>query len=99
MGLWDRVSDKRKQKKTDGKQDTEIKQLRERVEKAEKASQEAQSRRRDDVGDNFERSGMMIQRQYDEGYGRLGKRFAQGDSMSTSLPLQSTICVCTERRY
>ena len=36
-------------------------------------------RGRDDVGRNFERDGMMIQRMYDEGYGRMGRRFAQGD--------------------
>jgi hypothetical protein len=36
---------------------------------------------RDDVGNNFERDGMMIQRMYDQGYGRMGSRFAQGDGM------------------
>lgn len=36
---------------------------------------------RDDPGRNFERDGMMIQRMYDEGYGRMGNRFAQGDGM------------------
>jgi hypothetical protein len=39
---------------------------------------------RDDVGNNFERDGMMIQRMYDQGYGRMGNRFAQGDGMSQS---------------
>lgn len=81
MGLWDRVSDRRKQKKIDGSQNNEIQELRNRVEKAEKASKEA-SRSRDELGDNFERSGALIQRQFDEGYGRLGKRFAVGDSKS-----------------
>jgi hypothetical protein len=82
MGLWDRVQDKRKQAKTDTKQDDEIKKLREQVEKSEKRSKdrEEQLKRRDELGYNFEQSGALIQRQYDEGYGRLGRRFAQGDS-------------------
>ncbi|KAF1828142.1 hypothetical protein BDW02DRAFT_513142, partial [Decorospora gaudefroyi] len=36
---------------------------------------------RDNVGNNFERDGMMIQRMYDQGYGRMGSRFAQGDAI------------------
>jgi hypothetical protein len=85
MGLWDRVSDKRKQKKIDTSQNDEIKQLRERVEKAEKASKESR-RGRDELGDNFEKSGALIQRQFDEGYDRLGKRFAIGDSKAVPKP-------------
>lgn len=33
----------------------------------------------DDVGESFERNGMMIQRMYDDMYGRMGNRFARGD--------------------
>lgn len=33
----------------------------------------------DDVGYNLQRDAMMIQRMYDDGYGRYGRRFAQGD--------------------
>jgi hypothetical protein len=83
MGLWDRVNDKRKQKKTDTKQNDEIKQLRERVEKAEqgfRGREDGLPMRRDDLGNNFQMSSAMIQREYDEGYGKLGKRFAIGDS-------------------
>ena len=81
MGLWDRVNEKRKQKTRDTKQDDEIKKLRDQVEKAEKRSEEReqQLRRRDEIGDNFQRSGAMIQREYDEGYGRMGRKFAVGD--------------------
>lgn len=87
MGLWDRVNEKRKQKRRDIRQDDEIKKLCEQVEGAEKRykEREAELRKRDDVGDNFERSGALIQRQYDEGYGRLGRRFAMGDGKSTSM--------------
>ena len=81
IGLWDRVQDKRKQAKKDNKQDDRIEALRLEVEKNTKAHEERDKRssRRDEVGDNFEQSGALIQRQFDEGYGRLGRRFAQGD--------------------
>ena len=82
-----------KQRQRDTKQDGEIKQLREQFEKAQQSADGRQKeinrlkngegdsgeRGRDDVGRNFERDGMMIQRMYDDGYGRMGKRFAQGD--------------------
>ena len=41
---------------------------------------------RDDVGESFERNGMMIQRMYDDMYGRHGNRFARGDGMSPTTP-------------
>ncbi|KAF2267470.1 hypothetical protein CC78DRAFT_490369 [Lojkania enalia] len=99
MGLWDRVNEKRKQNKKDSKQDDEIKKLREAVEKSEKRAneREEQLRRRDEVGESFERSGAMIQRQYDEGYGRLGRRFAMGDAITENqlqaqvITLQQTV--------
>jgi hypothetical protein len=49
-------------------------------------------RGRDDVGNNFERDGMMIQRMYDQGYGRMGSRFAQGDSTLCSHAGQKKTC-------
>lgn len=88
MGLWDRVNEKRKQRKTDNRQDNEMRLLREQVEKNTKAHEE-QSKKRDDLGNNFQMSGAMIQRQYDEGFGKLGQRFAIGDS--TSRPLSFSI--------
>ncbi|KAF2850323.1 hypothetical protein T440DRAFT_397405 [Plenodomus tracheiphilus IPT5] len=97
MGLWERVHDRReshKQKVRDTKQDGEIKQLREQFEKAQQSAEGRQQEidrlksgggdrggGRDDPGRNFERDGMMIQRMYDEGYGRMGSRFAQGDAI------------------
>lgn len=41
---------------------------------------------RDDVGDSLERNGMMIQRMYDDMYGRYGSRFARGDGTSPTTP-------------
>ncbi|KAF1354160.1 hypothetical protein EJ07DRAFT_133962 [Lizonia empirigonia] len=102
MGLWERVHDRReahKQKQTDSKQDGEIKQLREQFEQAQKKGQERQDEidrlrngggYRDDVGESFERNGMMIQRMYDDMYGRMGNRFARGDAI-TENQLQAQI--------
>ncbi|KAL1602215.1 hypothetical protein SLS59_004902 [Nothophoma quercina] len=45
---------------------------------------------RDDVGDSLERNGMMIQRMYDDMYGRYGSRFARGDAI-TENQLQAQI--------
>jgi hypothetical protein len=85
MGLWDRVNEKRKQRKTDSKQDVELKALREQVEQQKQGKgRDDQLQRRDELGDSFEQSGMMIQRQYDQGYNSLGRRFAMGDSESAS---------------
>jgi hypothetical protein len=123
MGLYDRVSDKReqhKQKQRDGKQDGEIKKLREEFEKTQKAADERQKEidrlkegggnngannnnygsgggRRgsynDDVGYNLERDAMMVQRMYDDGFGRYGRRFAQGDGMYTTAPYGACLAV------
>ncbi|KAF2791658.1 hypothetical protein K505DRAFT_326689 [Melanomma pulvis-pyrius CBS 109.77] len=92
MGLYDRVSEKRKQAKKDTRQDDEIKKLREQVSEAEKrgTDREKQPSRRDDVGENLGMSGALIQRQYDEGYGRLGRKFAVGDTL-TENQLQAQI--------
>src|SRR5690349_6263220 len=94
MGLYDRVSDKRqqhKQRQRDVKQDGEIKELREDFKKAQQAAEERQQeidrlkngggggRRDDDVGYNLGRDAAMVQRMYDDGFGRYGSRFAQGD--------------------
>lgn len=90
MGLWERVADKRqqhRQKARDTKQDGEIKELKKQFEESQKQAEGRQQEidrlrnggSRDDVGNNFERDGLMIQRMYDQGYGRMGNRFAQGD--------------------
>lgn len=96
MGLWERVSDKRqqhRQKQRDTKQDGEIKELKKQFEEAQKRADGRQQEidrlknggGRDDVGNNFERDGMMVQRMYDQGYGRMGSRFAQGDGKWIAL--------------
>lgn len=84
-----------RQRQRDTKQDGEIKQLREQFEKAQQAADGRQKeidrlnsegargggRGRDDVGGNFERDSIMIQRMYDDMYNRSGRRFAQGDAI------------------
>jgi hypothetical protein len=90
LGLWERIADRRaqhRQKQRDIKQDGEIKELRTQFEEAQQKAEKRQEeidrlrngRGRDDVGGNFERDMMMVQRMYDQGYGRMGSRFAQGD--------------------
>ncbi|EMD63645.1 hypothetical protein GGP41_005710 [Bipolaris sorokiniana] len=90
LGLWERIADRRaqhRQKQRDIKQDSEIKELRMQFEEAQQKAEKRQEeidrlrngRGRDDVGSNFERDMMMVQRMYDQGYGRIGSRFAQGD--------------------
>jgi hypothetical protein len=99
MGLWERVADRRekhKQKQRDSKQDGEIKQLRQQFDEAQRKGQERQDEidrlksgrgSRDEVGDNFERNGAMVQRMYDDMYGRMGSRFARGDGEFTLTSL------------
>lgn len=112
MGLWERVHDRReahRQKMRDTKQDGEIQQLREQFERAQQAADGRQQEidrlksgrghrgGHDDPGSAFERDGMMIQRMYDEGYGRMGSRFAQGDAIAENqlqaqiISLQQTV--------
>lgn len=92
LGLWERIADRRaqhRQKQRDNKQDGEIKELKRQFEEAQQNADRRQEeidrlrsgRGRDDVGNNFERDMMMVQRMYDQGYGRIGSRFAQGDAI------------------
>jgi len=80
MGLYDAVQNKKRQGKRDKKQDDEVEKLRKRVDEAEERAKQRESKPRDEYGHNFQQSGMLIQREYDEGYGRLGNKFAIGDS-------------------
>jgi hypothetical protein len=86
-----------KQRAHDTKQDGEIKELKESFEKSQKAADDRQKeidrlkngggddgggrRGNNDVGYNLGRDAAMVQRMYDDGFGRYGSRFAQGDGM------------------
>ncbi|KXJ96335.1 hypothetical protein Micbo1qcDRAFT_191137 [Microdochium bolleyi] len=99
MGLWERVQDKRKQKKKDFAQDDEIKQLKNQMTEAVKGIQNntAARKQHDDVGDSLERSGAMIRREFDDGYDQFGRRFAIGDTITENrlqaqvIALQQTV--------
>ncbi|KAJ3580410.1 hypothetical protein NPX13_g152 [Xylaria arbuscula] len=108
MNLWDKVAEKRKQKKKDSKQDDEIRQLKEQVAQVDKRSQkvETDSRRmhessspNDEDGETLSRSlarsEALIRREYNDGAGRLGKRYAMGD-LITENQLQAQIITLQE---
>lgn len=95
MGLWDRVSEKRKQKKKNQDQDNEITKLKEKIEQGKNDKDKGDSKRKgkstgakgkqdddDELRDALNRSGALIRREFDEGYGKLGTRFAIGDCES-----------------
>ncbi|KAJ4258042.1 hypothetical protein NW762_008182 [Fusarium torreyae] len=92
IGLWDRVKEKRKQAKRDTTQDEEIKKLRAQVEQSSKDKERAleRSRTRDEVEASFERSGALINREFEDGYQRFGRRFAIGDVV-TENKLQAQV--------
>ncbi|KAI0515334.1 hypothetical protein F5B22DRAFT_606829 [Xylaria bambusicola] len=103
INLWDRMSERRKQKKKDSKQDDEIRQLKEQIAQVDKRSQkpEADNNRRvqdkgtdDDDGEalglSLARSEALVRQEYNDGAGRLGKRFAMGD-LITENQLQAQI--------
>ncbi|KAI0969841.1 hypothetical protein F4678DRAFT_155679 [Xylaria arbuscula] len=104
INLWDKVSEKRKQKKKDSKQDDEINKLKEQVAQIDKSKEkpEPDGHRRaydskgSDTGDgevlsrSLERSEALIRREYNDGAGRMGKRFAMGD-LITENQLQAQI--------
>ncbi|KAI1487529.1 hypothetical protein F5X96DRAFT_649458 [Biscogniauxia mediterranea] len=102
IGLWDRVNEKRRQKRKDTKQDDEIRKLRDQVNKAGKQNKEreedlSRQPREDDLCRSLERSGALIMREYDEGLERLGRRYAVGDIITENqlqaqiLALQQTV--------
>jgi len=102
MNLYERVNEKRKQKRTDEGQDEKINKLQKEIESVkkqkdesdEKTDKEAQRRRgeiRDrDLEDSFRRGRLDIGREYERDYRRLGDRFATGDPI-TQNQLQGQI--------
>ncbi|KAM5386406.1 hypothetical protein ACJZ2D_000369 [Fusarium nematophilum] len=102
MGLWDRVKERRKQQHRDTTQDDEIKKLKAQVERWETRDRETdrgkeRSRDRDEVGASFQKSGALISREFEDGYERLGRRFAIGDVITENklqaqvISLQQTV--------
>lgn len=109
IGLWDRVKERRQQKKRDTQQDEQIKKIQGQLDDAQKRNKDKDDKleglshrggsrdRRDDVGFALERSGDAISREFDEGYARLGRRFAVGDHITENrlqaqvIALQQTV--------
>jgi hypothetical protein len=103
MNLYERVGEKRKQKRTDDSQDAKIKELQRQIEDVKKQRDEANEqskwaldRRRtdirdEDVRDSLARGGLAIEREYDRDYKRFGDRFAEGDGKSILLRARELI--------
>ncbi|KAK9783603.1 hypothetical protein SCAR479_00162 [Seiridium cardinale] len=109
IGLWDRVKDRQQQKKRDTKQDDKIAKLQAQIDDSEKRNKDKEDRidrlsqrggggrDNDDVGFALERSGAAVSREFDEGYARLGRRFAVGDTITENrlqaqvIALQQTV--------
>ena len=91
MNLYERVNEKRKQKRTDEGQDAKLKELQKQIEDVKKRtegsndrSNSAMSRQRtkirdEDVRNSLARGGPAVEREYDRHYRQLGDRFAEGD--------------------
>lgn len=89
--MYDRLVEQRRQKKLDRGQNKKIKELEQRltdsesekkkIREGEKGGKEGKddSDGDDNLRGSLERSGGMIQQEYDRYYGKIGKRFAQGD--------------------
>ncbi|KAH7320584.1 hypothetical protein B0I35DRAFT_390437 [Stachybotrys elegans] len=88
IALWERIKSSRKQGARDREQDQEIQKLKAQIEEATKKSGAGLAH--DQLGGSFERSGKLISRAFDDGYERLGQRFAIGDTI-TENKLQAQI--------
>ncbi|RSL90427.1 hypothetical protein CEP52_014576 [Fusarium oligoseptatum] len=88
IGLWDRVKERRKQNHRDTTQDEEIKKLKEQVEKEKET---------DEVSASLRKSSALISREFEDGYERLGRKFAIGDVVTENklqaqvIALQQTV--------
>jgi hypothetical protein len=93
IGLYERVGEKRKQKKRDSSQDQKIKKLEQQIKDAEGKNNNKNNdnnsnnnNRKEVRGEDAEQSlrsgGPLIQREYERNLRRLGDRFAVGDCTS-----------------
>lgn len=94
MNLYERVGEKRKQKRTDEGQDDKIKALQKEVDEVKKQKPESDDRanwhmerrradlRDDDLRESFRRGPRDIGKEYERDYRRFGDRFAEGDAIT-----------------
>ncbi|KAI1750049.1 hypothetical protein F4782DRAFT_258328 [Xylaria castorea] len=103
INLWDRMSERRKQQKKDAKQLKEQTALPEgpnqkRGNEDGRRPRPSKDDNEDDeeaLGRSLERSEALIRREYNNGAGRLGKRFAVGDLLSENQ-LQAQVITLQE---
>jgi hypothetical protein len=80
MGLFERVDQKRKQKKVDTSQDDKIKELQKEIRDiGDRSKEDSKKSREDGLRDSLQESGPMIRREYNRDFARFGDRFAMGD--------------------
>jgi len=89
INLYDRVGEKRRQKKKDGGQDQKIKELEAKFDEAQKGK-EHHAKRADDLKESLDHGGPSIRKEYNQDLARLGPRFAHGDQI-TQTQLQSQV--------
>jgi hypothetical protein len=82
INLYDRVADKRKQHRTDHGQNERINALEQRINNAETSAKQPKKETKD-LRQSLQSGGPMIQREYEQDYARMGRRFAEGDCKST----------------
>ncbi|KIW07213.1 hypothetical protein, variant 2 [Verruconis gallopava] len=98
MGLYERLEQKRKQKKVDTGQDDKISQLQKQMKEIEERSEKNARRvREDDLRESLQESGPLIRREYNRDFARFGDRFAMGDPITQNqlqgqiITLQGTV--------
>ncbi|KAM0420969.1 hypothetical protein ACHAPT_011212 [Fusarium lateritium] len=102
IGLWDRVKERRKQNHRDTTQDEEIKKLKAQVERSEQKAKEKdealdKEKDTDEVSASLKKSSALISREFEDGYERLGRKFAVGDVITENqlqaqvIALQQTV--------
>ncbi|KAF2763494.1 hypothetical protein EJ05DRAFT_496313 [Pseudovirgaria hyperparasitica] len=92
--LYERLGEKRKQHKKDEQQNDAIKELKDEIKDLKKGGKNDARRddspRADNLVSSLDQSGQMIQREFNNGFARLGDRFAGGD-LVTENALQKQI--------
>jgi predicted RNase H-like nuclease (RuvC/YqgF family) len=92
INLVERVADKRKQGKRDKGQDERITSMQKQLEEMETKYNE-KDKSEGELKRSMQKSGPMIQQEYDRDYERLGPRFAQGDGKLVVISLSLIYCL------
>jgi hypothetical protein len=87
INLYDRLIEQRRQRKRDKGQNKRIQELEQRLNEAEEEKKHIKEaggndnhgNNRDEFRNSLERSGSMVQHEYDRYFANLGPKFGQGD--------------------